>query len=169
MVGNRRSGRVGAGLFGWIHSSGVGELADTGPGRLTGARYVEILDDILLESVRILLFPEGVPFYLVQDNSPIHTSRVVRDWFQRHPEITLLPHPPRSPDLNPIEHVWAAMTRRMRANPACHSSDEVIADARQAWEEIRSPAGQELTVTLVGSLPSRLNSVIGAGGAYTHY
>lgn len=155
MVGSRKSGRIGAGLFGWIHSSVVGELADTGPGQLTGARYVEILDEVLLESMRTVLFPEQDPFYFVQDNSPIHHCRVVREWFHTHSEITLLPYPPRSLDLYPIQHVWAAMIRRMASNPVYQSSDIVIADARRSWEELRRPAGQELTETLVDSMPKR--------------
>ena len=95
MVATRRSGRVTAGLFGWMHASGVGQLADVGPGRLTGQKYVELLEEVLLPSVEVLLFPEGEPFYLLQDNSPIHTCRVVQEWFTRHPYITVLPYTPQ--------------------------------------------------------------------------
>ncbi|KAG7159570.1 Transposable element Tcb2 transposase-like 5 [Homarus americanus] len=98
-------------MFGWMHAGSVGQLADVGPGRFTGQKFVEELGDVLLPSVEALFFQQGEPFYLVQDNSPIYTCHAVREWFGRHPYITLLPHPPRSPDLNPIEHVWSAMNK----------------------------------------------------------
>lgn len=168
-MGTRRSGRVTAGLFGWMHSSGVGELADVGPGRFTGDKYIEILEEVLLPSVTALLFPEPTAFYLVQDNSPIHTCRAVKAWFQEHPQITLLPHPPKSPDLNPIEHVWAAMTKQMPTYHIHRSRDVVVANALLAWEHLRSPARRDLTAALVASMPRRLDYVIAAGGSYTNY
>lgn len=108
---DRRSGRVCAGLFGWIHAGGVGKLVDVGPGQFTGEKYVEILDEVLLPSVRMLQFPDTTEFYLLQDNSPIHKSRTVKASFPEHPEIKVLPHPPRSLDINPTEHIWAAMVK----------------------------------------------------------
>ena len=163
------SGRVTAGLFGWMHASCVGELTDVGPGRLTGQKYVELLEEVLLPSVQMLLFPAGEPFYLLQDNSPIHTCRAVQEWFTRHPYITVLPHPPRSPDLNPIEHVWAAMAKHMPVQERPRGRDAVVRSALQAWEHLRRPPGQLFTSALVASMPSRLNAVLDAGGAYTKY
>lgn len=169
MVATRRSGRVTAGQFGWMNASGIGELADVGPGRFTGAKYVDILEEVLLPSVQAWLFPDNVPFYLIQDNSPIHTCRAVREWFARHPHITLLPHPPRSPDLNPMEHIWAAMVRKMPDLERPRTRGAVIAATLEAWEQLRRAPGQPFTAELVASMPRRLNAVLGAGGGYTAY
>ncbi|XP_076047432.1 uncharacterized protein LOC143028967 [Oratosquilla oratoria] len=40
VISSRRSGRLTAGLFGWMHASGVGELTDVGPGRFTGSQGI---------------------------------------------------------------------------------------------------------------------------------
>ncbi|KAH0557569.1 hypothetical protein KQX54_008410 [Cotesia glomerata] len=41
----------------------------------------------------------------MHDNSPVHTAAIVKEWFNQHPDVHLLPHPPYSPDLNPIENI----------------------------------------------------------------
>jgi transposase len=42
----------------------------------------------------------------MQDNAPIHTAKKVTKWFEDR-GIPVLNWAPYSPDLNPIEHVWA--------------------------------------------------------------
>lgn len=58
-VATRRIAHVTAG-FGWMHASGVGVVgAVVGLGRLTGQKYAELLEGVLLASVQVLLFHEG--------------------------------------------------------------------------------------------------------------
>ncbi|MBJ5594279.1 transposase [Salmonella enterica subsp. enterica serovar Typhimurium] len=82
---------------------------------LTGQRYREILDDHVLPFVR-LQHPTG-DLSLQQDNAPCHRSRIVSEWLDEHSsDVTSLPWPARSPDLNPIEHIWDAIERDVRGS-----------------------------------------------------
>jgi len=45
-----------------------------------------------------------------QDNGPVHKAYNVMDWLERN-SITVVDHPPYSPDLNPIEHVWVELKK----------------------------------------------------------
>lgn len=51
------------------------------------------------------LYPEGGALYQ-DDNAPIHTARLVTEWFDEHEsEVEHLPWPAQSPVLNIIEPV----------------------------------------------------------------
>ena len=77
---------------------------------------------------------------------------------------------PKSADLNLIEQIWAEMIKKGRPDRIRHRTRQSLLDnALLTWEQLRLPEGQALTQSLVASMPSRLNDVIGAGGAYTGY
>ena len=79
-------------------------------GNLNAVRYRE---DILLPHV--VPFLQAHPGMTLQhDNDTSHTARCVRDFLQDR-NVSVLPWPAKSPNLNPIEHVWDLLDRRVRA------------------------------------------------------
>ena len=90
-------------------------------GNLNAVRYRE---DILL--LHVVHFLQAHPdMTLLHDNATSHTARSVRDFLQDR-NVNALPWPATSPDLNPIEHSWDLLERRVRARsiPPCRCIGE---------------------------------------------
>lgn len=130
-------------------------------GNMTAQRYIQdVVETHVLPYLRTL----GNPLFQ-QDNARPHVARVTLDYFG-HNQIDLLPWPPRSPDLSPIEHVWDIMGRRLQNLPnppqtlaaLCH-------EVQVAWDEIP----QEEIDHLIRSMPRRVNECTAHRGGSTHY
>jgi transposase len=50
--------------------------------------------------------------------------------------ITLLPLPPRSPELNPVENVWQFMRDNRLSNRVFRSYDDIVDHCCQAWNKL---------------------------------
>ena len=72
--------------------------------------YRKILRKNLLQSYQKLGLENS--FVFQHDNDLKHTPRVVKDWLKQK-KIETLNWPRFSPDMNPIEHLWDELERRM--------------------------------------------------------
>ena len=101
----------------------------------------------------------------MDDNARPHRSRLVNQYLEQE-TIERMDWPAKSPDLNPIEHAWDILQRRIsnRQNPP--NTLQELADALvQEWSAIPQADFRRL----IGSFPNRCREVIRARGGHTRY
>jgi hypothetical protein len=102
-------------------------------------------------------------WWFLQDRDPKHKSNLVRTWLFNH-GIQCIDFPPYSPDLNPIEHLWADLARRVEQFQ-CDTTEELQDIVAEEWK--KTP--KKLLRTLARSMPERCQAVIEAQGDHTKF
>lgn len=124
---------------------------------VNGNRYCEVIRHFIRSS------RPPLNWILQQDNAPAHTSQVVTRYFQEA-GIQSLPWPSKSPDLNPIEHVWDYIGRKaVKRFPA--NLFQLRNFLIEEWNRIP----QMYLDHLVEGMPRRIGAVVEAHGRNTKY
>ena len=117
-----RSGRKTTPVWACYSGDGPGLFLQI-EGRFVKEKYLDILQNSLLPWIRARFGDQPVRF--VHDRSPIHTARVIQQWFAEQPGIEVLPWPSKGADLNPIENIWGDIVKDFDARDS-RTSDEVF-------------------------------------------
>ncbi|GFU53553.1 transposable element Tc1 transposase [Trichonephila clavipes] len=100
------------------------------------------------------------------DNAPIHTAKIVQEWFAEHEgEVDHLHWPPQSPDLNIIEHLWGYLESKLGARFPPPSTISALETAlHEEWLHIPL----QVVHDLFASMPRRIQSVIQSKGSNSY-
>ncbi|GFX17930.1 transposable element Tcb2 transposase [Trichonephila clavipes] len=146
-------------VWGAISWRGFGPLV-TLHGKIKAAHYVNILGYQVHPFVQTS-FPGECQLYQ-DDNAPIHTAKIVQEWFTEHEgEVGHLDWPLQPPDLNIIEHLWGYLESKLRARFPLPSTISVLETSlHEEWLHIPL----QVVHDLYASIPRRIQSVIQSKG-----
>lgn len=146
-------------VWGGISSDARTELVLIQNGALTAHRYIE---EVLIPHVIPFAPHIGEDFMLMHDGARPHTARCVSH-FLEDVGIDTLRWPARSPDLNPIEHVWDVLGRCIRR--VLHTLNDLQVALLEEWEAVQ----QADIRSLISSMQTRVQAVIRVRGSNTSY
>ena len=130
------------------------------PENLTAQRYC---DEALQPHVLPLMQQNGTRFQ--HDNARPRTARITTALLTNS-DVAVLPWPSKSPDLNPIEHIWDDLDRRVRqGQPQPQSFQQLVNALQDEWNNIP----QQAVRTLISSMGLRCQAVIDSRGGHTRY
>lgn len=129
-------------------------------GNLTAQKY---RDEILQPHLLPVISTQREVFQ--HDNARPHTARATVDFLADH-NITVLPWPSRSPDLNPIEHLWDQLDKRVRMR---QPAPQTLLQLQQALQEEWQRIPQVQIQRLIQSMRRRVTTVLQANGGHTRY
>ncbi|GFT91953.1 transposable element Tcb2 transposase [Trichonephila clavipes] len=154
--------RAGWMVWGGISIGGRTDLHMIRNGTLTGRRYA---DEILRPHVIPYAGAIGDSFVFQDDNARPHRARLVINMLETE-TIQRMEWPACSPDLNPIEHVWDMLGRRIAARPRPPAT---VRDLEIALLEEWNSIPQSLIDNLIASMANRCAAVSAVRGDHTPY
>ncbi|GFX29574.1 transposable element Tcb2 transposase [Trichonephila clavipes] len=149
-------------VYGGISIDGRTDLYIIRDGPLTARRY---RDKILRPIVVPYAAAIGDDFILMDDNSRPHRANLVEDSLFGE-GIVRMEWPAYSPDMNPIEHVWDALGRRVAGRqPPPQTLQETERALLEEWDRIP----QLVINSLIDSMPQRCSTLLAVHGNDTPY
>jgi hypothetical protein len=155
----------GGGLIIWgcMTWQGVGEMCKLDAG-MDQELYLAILKGELVDTIKKYhLTPARL--YFQHDNASVHTAKAVTEYLDSRP-FEVIVWPAQSPDLNPIEHLWAHIKTQLN----CY--DTPPAGISELWERVQDEWLKISAATcrkLIESMPDRVEAVRKAKGMWTRY
>jgi transposase len=150
-------------IWGCMTYNGLGDACRLQQG-LDSQLYVKVLQDYLIAS-RNYRGLNPAKFIFQQDNAKVHTANIVKEYFHKY-KIAVMDWPVNSPDLNPIESLWAYLKQQLDqydTDPKC--LDELWERVQDVWENVPDNFIQ----SLYSSMPRRMRVLYEHRGAAIDY
>ena len=129
---------------------------------VTGVVYRDIMQNSLVPFARHHF---GANFRYQDDNATCHRARVVTQYLTQV-GVNKMQQPAKSPDCNPIEHLWDELGRAVNnMDHPPQNLDQLRLALVQKWNEIPVERLQRL----IASMPRRLAAIVQARGGNTRY
>jgi len=128
---------------------------------LKGGSYSKLLLEVIPESLNKLNMKTA---WMLEDKAPPHIPKIVSDTKDGLMLKSLENYPSNSPDLNPLESIWAYWKDKIRTRFP-QSLEELEIVAYEEWEKIPL----DVIRTYIGSMPNRLNEIIINNGEHIRY
>ncbi|KAA6392789.1 MAG: putative Transposable element Tc3 transposase [Streblomastix strix] len=141
-----------------ISSAGILSM-DRMLGKVNAESWCELLQSNILPEIHR---NHGDAFIYQMDNASVHKKKEVLEFLKKI-GLKFLDWPALSPDLNPVENLWALMARRVYADGMSYSNET------QLWDGIQRAAASitpEEVKPFVASFRSRLCDVLKRAGRY---
>ena len=124
-------------------------------------RYLARLDGYVTAETyqRAIITPaRSVPAraLFMQDGAAVHTAKATLKMFEEVGVNLLAPWPPCSPDLNPIENMWAIVSREVEKRMPLNEGDDLWRIVKQCWDRIPVSTVNRL----VASFPGRVKKLV---------
>ncbi|GFW68490.1 transposable element Tcb2 transposase [Trichonephila clavipes] len=157
-----RHGGRGVLVWGGIMLGSRTDLHIFDAGSVNGTRY---RNEILLPYVRLFRGAMGLQFLFMDDNAPCHRT-VAAEQLLESEDIERMDWPARSPDLNPIEHVWDFLGRRLAVRTL---PPVTIRELRLALQGEWAAMPRQLIDTLILSMGRRCETCLAVRGDHIPY
>jgi transposase len=152
-------------FWGMISQYERGPLVSIG-GKINGDSYRQTIDQNIIPEFIAAQFMHGGDWKFMHDNAPVHTKKSNVKALE-DAGVNVLTWPARSPDLNPIENVWAWLKEKLYTEyPPCESAEELETTVHTIWNTHLTP---ELCEKFCGNYSKRLRAVLESKGESTKY
>jgi transposase len=148
------------GIFSWYGGGELHVCIDN----MNAKRYIDIL--------RTKAIPQMTEWFnnisngiFMQDNAPSHTATIVKS-FLAESNFRVLDWPGNSPDINPIENLWAIVKSRL-ALIDIKNKEELITNILNIWNNDKDI--KKCMKSLIESMPKRIAALRKSRGKHTKY
>jgi len=165
LVPTFKSGRQSIMVWGCISYGRRGPLVRIPSDQRKGVDYVQLILAGPLWDYYAECYDRMGAAMVMEDGAPVHRAKVAKS-FRDANAMASIPHPPQSPDLNPIEHVWKKLKVLVNQRPTRpKTKDELWMALQEEWEKI----DVGFINALIESMPRRVQAVYEARGLSTKY